>query len=140
MLAEDNVREGFVDADDFKKVLSHLPEQLRPLIVFPYTTGCRLGAALDITWDMVSPDAKTMTLPGRITKNDKAIVLPLPGELTSVLKKQFRKEGRVFDASNLRKQWEKATLAAGFADLLIHDLRRSGVRNLITAVYLRQSP
>jgi hypothetical protein len=39
----------------------------------------------------------------------------------------------VFDASNLRKQWEKATLAAGFADLLIHDLRRSGVRNLINS-------
>jgi Phage integrase family len=32
---------------------------------------------------------------------------------------------------NMRKAWKKATKAAGCPDLLFHDLRRTGVRNLI---------
>jgi hypothetical protein len=39
----------------------------------------------------------------------------------------------VFDSTNLRKDWEAATKSAKCPDLLIHDLRRSGVRNLILA-------
>ncbi|MFZ3217854.1 MAG: tyrosine-type recombinase/integrase [Candidatus Acidiferrales bacterium] len=34
------------------------------------------------------------------------------------------------DSTNLRKDWVKATIAAGVPDLLLHDLRRSGARNL----------
>jgi hypothetical protein len=54
--------------------------------------------------------------------------------LTDVLLKQFRKTGSpVFDSTNLRREWDGATTAFGRPDLLIHDLRRSGVRQLILA-------
>lgn len=42
----------------------------------------------------------------------------------------FRKDGPVFDAKNLRKEWVKAVKAAGCPGVLIHDLRRSAVRNM----------
>lgn len=65
-----------------------------------------------------------MLLPATITKNKKPLPLALPAELTAMLRKKFR-QGDVFDATNLRNHWEKAA-----PDVLIHDLRRSGARNL----------
>ncbi len=58
------------------------------------------------------------------------------------------KVARVFDATNLRKEWQKACAACGLARIIevpgkkydpryeglaIHDLRRSAVRNLVRA-------
>lgn len=134
MMHEDNVRTGFVEAEDFKTLLTHVPVYLRPLILFLFTTGCRVGAAKEITWGMVSRDARSFMLPAGIVKNKTPINLPLTQELTDILLKQFRKTGSpVFDSTNLRKEWDNATTAFGRPDLLIHDLRRSGVRNLIMA-------
>jgi len=104
-------------------------------MVFLFTTGCRVGAALKITWDMVSNDCTKLTLPGSIVKNKKPIVLALPAELSTALQKQVRKQFRqvgkpVFDGTNLRREWHKATRAAKCSNLIIHDLRRSGARNL----------
>src|SRR5207253_105987 len=105
-----------------------------------------LGAAQKITWTMISKDCKEVELPGEITKNGEPLTLPLVGkgldEVSTMLKKQFRKEGQpVFDATNLRKEWATAChkLGLGVKDgwryhgLTIHDLRRSAVRNLIRA-------
>src|SRR6266566_4232544 len=78
---------GFVETDQFKTILSHLPEHLHPLMIFLYRTGCRVGAALQITWEMVSGDATTMTLPAKIVKNKEPITLALTAELTAVLKR-----------------------------------------------------
>ena len=103
-------------------------------MIFLYRTGCRVGAALQITWEMVSGDATTMTLPAKIVKNKEPITLALTAELTAVLKKQFRQTGQpVFDATNLRREWASATVAAKCPELLIHDLRRAGARNLVNA-------
>jgi len=128
MLAENNVREGFVETDQFKKIIGFLPAHLVPLVVFLYRTGCRIGAALQIEWAMVSGDCTKMFLPGRITKNKKPLPLKLTNDLTAVLRKQFR-SGKVFDDTNLRSAWASATKKAGCPGLLIHDLRRSGARN-----------
>ncbi|MGH9681722.1 MAG: hypothetical protein ACRD4Y_17385 [Candidatus Acidiferrales bacterium] len=72
-----------------------MPENLHPLITFLYYTGCRLGAAQKITWDMVSKDCKEIELPGEITKSGEPLTLPLVGagldEISAMLKKLFRK-------------------------------------------------
>jgi hypothetical protein len=45
--------------------------------------------------------------------------------------KQFCRVGEpIFDGTNLRGEWEEATEAAGCPNLIVHDLRRSGARNL----------
>ena len=56
-----------------------------------------------------------------------------------MLKKMFRKEWSIFDATNLRKQWAEAIHKLGlgvkeglrYQGLTIHDLRGSAARNLI---------
>jgi integrase len=52
-------RQGFINPDLFEKLLAALPEKLQPLVIFLYYTGCRLGAARQITWPMVNADVRT---------------------------------------------------------------------------------
>jgi hypothetical protein len=64
--------------------------------------------------------------------------------------KKLPRDGTVFDATNLRKEWHKACAAAGletlgtltmvegkpdpsYNGLIIHDLRRSAIKNLMKA-------
>ena len=138
------IRQGFVDPHVFAQLRDALPENLRPLITFLYFTGCRLGAAKQITWEMVNTDATEIVLPKEIIKNRTSLTLPLVGagldEVSAVLKKMFRKDGSVFNTTNLRWAWAEACAKIGvgkfdqehrkYEGLKIHDLRRSAARNL----------
>ena len=143
MLKEDNVRKGFLTPSQFSKLRDAMPEHLRPLVTFLYFTGCRIGAALAITWSQIESEKGRFQLriEGNQTKNEEPILLPLPLELNETLKKLPRK-GRLFDARNLRKSFQAACVKVGlggetgprvwqYKGLLLHDFRRSGVRNLI---------
>jgi hypothetical protein len=71
--------------------------------------------------------------------------VPLPDVLVRMLERIGPGEGTVFDATNLRKDWQKACVAAGlgsltevegkpdprYTGLIIHDLRRSAIKNLM---------
>jgi integrase len=143
MLKEDNVRKGFLTPTQFTKLRNAMPEHLRPLVTFLYFTGCRVGAALAITWSQIEYEKGRFQLriEGNQTKNEEPILLPLPLELNEVLKKLPR-TGKVFDATNLRKSFQASCVKVGlgvetgpkvwqYKGLLLHDFRRSGVRNLI---------
>jgi hypothetical protein len=86
------------------------------------------------------------TLPGEITKSGEPLTLPLVGagleDVSAMLRKMFRKEGPVFDATNLRVAWMKTSTKVGlgkmeedrtYVGLTIHDLQGSAARNLIRA-------
>src|SRR6266478_666184 len=143
MLKESNVRKGFLTPAQFTKLRDAMPEHLRPLMTFLYFTGCRIGAALAITWSQIEFENGRFQLriEGNQTKNEEPLLLPLPLELNEVLEKTPH-EGRLFDARNLRKSFHAACGKVGvgvksvpedweYKGLLIHDFRRSGVRNLI---------
>ncbi len=49
-LAENNVRKGFFEPEQFEGVLRHLPEDVRPVVTFGYITGWRLAEVLGLTW------------------------------------------------------------------------------------------
>jgi integrase len=87
------------------------------------------------------------------TKNDEPRVIPLAPELYDMLVMQkairdrdypscpwvFYREGQPITDWNLRSAWETACKAVGFVDdagkatKVFHDLRRSGIRNLVRA-------
>ena len=125
-----------------------LPTHLRPLVTFLYYDGVRIGEALQIEWSQVNLDARTIRLEEEQTKGDEARTLPLPSVLVSCSTMSTPKSGRVFDGTNLRKEWVTACAAAGlgtltevegrpydplYSGLTLHDLRRSAVRNLVNA-------
>jgi integrase len=138
------IRQGFVEPHVYTQLRNALPENLRPIITFLYYTGCRLGAAKQITWEMVNADTTEIVLPKEIIKNRTSLTLPLVGvgldEVSAVLKSMPRKDGLLFDATNLRWAWAEACATIGvgkydkdlrkYEGLKIHDLRRSAARNL----------
>ena len=138
-------RKGFLERDKFEALLVNLPAHLKPLVTFLYYCGVRLGEALQITWHQVDLDAALVRLESDQTKTAEARTIPLPDVLVEMLKLQERGE-TVFDGTNLRKAWQRACVAAGlgtltevkdkdpvYSGLIVHDLRRSAIRNLIRA-------
>jgi integrase len=122
---------------EFAKVQAALPEHLRPLFIFMYSTGCRLGAAQAITWSMVNRDATEINIPGEFIKNDNALKIILAGALlepvANILRK-FRRtsicpgDARVFDATNFRPEWSRAVAQAGLGTYDKKTRKRTGVR------------
>ena len=46
MLREDNRRKGFFEAEEYRAVLEHLPEELKPVIQTAYITGWRIASEI----------------------------------------------------------------------------------------------
>jgi integrase len=152
MLEEHNVRKGFFVHDEFIALRAALPEYLRPVLTFAYYTGCRRGEILTLKWSQVDLSERVVRLEPGTTKNDEARILPLTTELyeTLAMQKSIR-DAKFPDCSWLffnesggkigrfQRSWRTACETAGIAagedepERLFHDLRRSGVRNLIRA-------
>jgi integrase len=125
-------RQGFLPAESFQKLFDAMPAHLRSLLLLLYTTGVRVGEAGKIEWTAINLNAATITLLEGETKNDEARVLPLVPALVTMLEASTRREGKVFPSKwAMQHQWHKACKAAGITGLLIHDLRRSAVRNMM---------
>ena len=151
MLAENNVRKGFFEHEAFLALRLALPEEIRPVITFAYFTGCRKGEILGLRWSQVDLAERVVRLEPGETKNGEARTIPLVADLYEVLKLQketrehyFPKSPWVFSRAGepileFKNAWESACKAAGLVDesgepaKLFHDLRRTGVRNLIRA-------
>ena len=139
-------RKGFLDRGGFEELLGHIHDKLKPLFVFLYYCGVRLGEAKQIEWSQVELAGKIIRLEGDQTKNSQPREIPLPDGLVSMLE-TLPEDGPVFDTTNYRKAWHKACVAVGrgtlekvegkpdqrYNGLLIHDLRRSAIRNMMDA-------
>lgn len=140
MLKEMNVRQGFFEYAEFLAVRDALPDHLKPIITFAYHTGWRKGEILKLTWDRVDLKAEIIRLEPGETKNREAREIYLTGELLDAIRTlhSCRQLGcpHVFHLDGVPikgfdKLWKKACREAGLKGKLFHDLRRTGVRNLI---------
>jgi len=145
-LKEDNVRKGFFEHEEFLKVRQHLPADIQPVVTFAYYTGCRKGEILSLRWDQVDVERGIVRLEAGETKNDQARLIPLVPELREILAARkthrdqscpdctlvfFRDGGKPI--KDFRASWEKGCEEAGVPRKLVHDMRRTGVRNLVRA-------
>ncbi|MGA9155317.1 MAG: site-specific integrase [Candidatus Sulfotelmatobacter sp.] len=149
---EPPARKGFLEMEKFNQLLRLLPTHLRPLITLLYYCGVRVGEALQIEWPQVDLEAQLIMLAEHQTKNAEARTVPLPSVLVMMLAAIEPKRGKVFSDTNLRTEWQKACAACGlgtrtlvkpededsfpwykYEGLIVHDLRRSAVRNLVNS-------
>jgi len=144
-LKENPPRKGFVTHEQFGRLLPALPEKLRPLIMLLYWTGVRVGEARRIEWSQVNLSQRLIILHGEQAKSGQPRILPLPDELIEILQAvpEPDRKGRAFYQGSFRRSWARACERAGlgrriktangfprYQGLLVHDLRRSAVRNL----------
>ena len=150
-LREADPRAGFVTREQFASIRKHLPEELRVAATVAYTFGWRKREVLDLRKGQYNAQDGTLRLDPGTTKNREGRVVRLTPELRAMLDTQVervrgleRKTERVIRwlfphldgalagqrISDPRKALESACNAAGLPGLLIHDLRRSAVRNM----------
>jgi integrase len=146
-LPELNVRSGFLDHDDYRRLLIELPEDLKLLLVFGYHYGIRKAELLRYRWAYVDWFSKEMRIPQPEAKNREPKTIPFYGDVETWLEMQkerhdaecpkspwiFSRSGRAI--KDFRVSWSNAVERSGLQDSLgwFHDLRRSAVRNMTNA-------
>lgn len=156
---EKNARQGFWEHDEYETFRDALSLDERPIFIFGYWTGCRFGEIAQIEWCQVDLEGKAVRLRADQTKPGEPRIIPLGGpgaDLYDMLVAQherhaalcpkspwvfFRQGSKHVDrqsprrgqqVQDIRKGWKKAVESTGI-DRLFHDLRRTGVRNLVRA-------
>jgi integrase len=147
MLHVDNARKGFFEPEQYRAVVQHLPDYLKPLAEVAYATGWRVKSELlTRQWRHIDLAGWLRLDPGE-TKNGEGREFPFTAELRAVLHAQRervseleRASGRIIPwvfvhpdgtpISDFRLAWSKACRVAGVPGRLVHDFRRTAVRNL----------
>jgi integrase len=148
MLQENNVRRGFFEREQFESVRRALPAPLRPVVAFAYLTGWRVTSEiLTLEWRQVDWNGRVVRLDPGTTKNGEGRTFPFTAELEQLLNEQLveheamKKEqpprivARVFHRDgepikDFRGAFTSACTAAGCPGRILHDFRRTAVRNL----------
>ncbi len=155
MLKVDNARAGFFEPEQYRAVLASLPEYLRPVAQVAYITGWRTRSEiLTRQWRHVDLGAGWLRLEPGETKNREGREFPFTPELRAILEAQRERVREIEKASgqiipwvfahapgcpravaggrikDFRGAWEQACKAAGVPGRLVHDFRRTAVRNL----------
>lgn len=157
-----NARQGFFERADFEKVRAALrSETARNVVTFSYLTGWRTRSEiLPLTWDRVDFTAGVVRLDVGQSKNGDGRTFPFDvmPELRDVLGRQklaadafefshgWRPRWVFFHRDDDRggaeagsrvtafdKQWRAACKAAGLEGKILHDFRRTAVRDLVRA-------
>jgi integrase len=156
LLREDNARQGFFEPEHLRDVLKHLPEELRPVVKFAYITGWRVKSeVLTREWRHVDLKAGEVRLEPGTTKNKEGRTFPFTSELRTLLEAQhaeserLKKRGKVVPwvffrmvangrrgplrpkpIKSFSKAFATACRKAGCPGRILHDFRRTAVRNL----------
>lgn len=152
MLEENNVRTGFFEHGEFTALRNASPDYFKPVVTFAYFTGWRKREILTLKWNQVDLNARTVRLDPGTTKSKEGRLVILDGELLEALQEQWerRKVAEIPGQSptllcpyvfhrngkpliEIRKVWAAACKEAGFTGKLLHDFRRTAVRNMVRA-------
>jgi integrase len=88
VLAETNVRQGFLEQEQYENLLKELPGNLKALFVCGYHAGARKNELRRIQWSQVDFEGGAIRLPASQTKTSKPRTLPLYGDMRRWLEKQ----------------------------------------------------
>ena len=149
MLQEHNVRTGFFEDHQYEGVRAHLPAYAQPVATFAYITGWRVRSeVLTLQWRQVDFKAGIVRLDPGTTKNLEGRTFVMTPDLRATLETQravtdekqkktgsvipwvFHRTKRGRPLKSFRKAWQQACVAAGVPGRILHDFRRTAVRNL----------
>lgn len=147
---------GFFEREQFEAVRACLKPHYRGIVSFAYITGWRTPSEiLPLEWRQIDMRVGEVRLDPGTTKNGQGRVFPFTAELREVLERQERtaeglrrqgltvshvffhtsgkKAGQRIKEDGFAKAWQQARVEAGCPDRIVHDLRRTAVRNLVRA-------
>ena len=144
---KEHPRGRYMPDDDFRRILTHLPEYVQPIALTAYLTGMRRGEVLGLTWDRVDLETGTVDLREEQTKTEEPRMLYLNSlpELRKVFLEAALKRGagqeEVFTRSDglpiskeyMARLFKKACSEAKTPLYRFHDLRHTFNTNMVKA-------
>ena len=139
MLQEPPGRVRYLTPDEQRRLLDHLPDDLKPLVTVALHTGMRKS---ELTNLRLGPnvDFQKNLITLRKTKNGRMRHIPMSNTARETLLGLARGklEGDLFFATrnntplkHFKLRWKKALVAAGIKDFRFHDLRHTFASNLV---------
>jgi len=137
-LEENNVRTGFLEDAGYAKLTAGCSELwLRLFLEIAYSLAWRKSEILNLCVRNVSLAARTIRLDD--SKNGEGREGPMSAAMLPLIRRAIagkardgylltREDGK--RVRDFRKAWHNLTTAAGLPDLILHDFRRSGARQL----------
>ena len=138
-LAENNIRQGFLEDGQYEKLLESCPEPwFHALVEAGSTYGWRVGELLRLKVNQVDLENNVIRLHPGTTKNKDGREVTMTQSVHDLFKFCVggkrpgdylftRPSGR--KVCDFRGTWKNARAAAGVPGLLFHDLRRTAARN-----------
>jgi integrase len=162
MVAVSNVRRGFIEVPEYRRLREFLPPSLKLFLVLAFHGANRFSEITGLKHSQVNRRLGVIEL--QQTKNGEDRHLPIYGDMAEWLDRQEQirqaecpeceyvlfwhrddikplhlKVDAGSKLGRFDKTWKRATKKAGFPGLLAHDLRRSGVRNMIQEAGLTEA-
>ena len=139
-LREAAPRSGFVVDSQYRALMAQpLEPWLQAFIATAYKFGFRKEELLGLRVGQVDLAGRVIRLNPGETKNDEGRIAPMTSEIHKLLKHCVKGKGPddfVFTRAGkpvlyFAGTWDAVTAAAGLPGILVHDLRRSAVRNMV---------
>jgi integrase len=121
-----NTRTGFFSKQEVESICERLADELADFCRWGYCTGMRFGSIAALRWEDIDDENGEMNLPGKYTKNNEPLKLPLEGDLGVVIERRraarklegqmpatlvFHRNGE--PVKQFRREWIQACIAAG---------------------------
>jgi integrase len=139
-LAENNARSGFLEDQEYAALTAHCSELwMRLFLEIGYSFAWRKSEVLNLRAGHVSLGARTIRLDAGATKNGDGREVTMTQRIAALVEQAIA--GKAKDdylltrdggerVRDFRKAWKNLTAASGLEGLIVHDLRRSGARQL----------
>jgi len=130
-LREDNTRLRFLTENEVSKLLEAASPSLKTFILIGLNTGLRRSNIINLKWEDI--DGRNGVIHVLKTKSGKSYGIPINDAMKNLLRdlSQHGTQGRIFEVTNLQKEWQKAVKKAGLKDCPIHVLRHTYASHLV---------
>ena len=140
MFRETNKILKILSEDEVKRLINSCPEYFKPIVITALLTGMRKSEILNLTWENIDLQSKTIQLSN--TKNGKIRNIPICNELCLILteckkwsdgKYVFCNSDKKPYSTHIRTMFLRACEKAGITDFRFHDLRHLAASFLVMA-------
>lgn len=126
-LREDDPKTRYLTENEIDQLLKCASPKLCDFLVFAMNTGLRKTNVIQLNWEDI--DFHNNIIKVIKTKSGKSVDIPI-NKVVSELLDRLRPSsnhptGRVFDTTNLRREWERARRLAGIPPVRLHDMRHT---------------
>lgn len=142
-----NARRGFLEQDEYERIVAKLAPPLDDIVRFAYRCGWRKTECRLLRWENVDRQAREVRLDD--SKSGEGRVLPPDDDLWEIFERLwtarqyqtksgpalseyvFHVNGKPLGDTGFERRWRKAATVAGLEGKLFHDLRRTAARNMV---------